>query len=269
MRIKFRLLLFAVALTALGVLPSASAETSRGRFIVRCGPSHYAQVDPIVNPGPKGTPSAHLHQFFGNRSTDSDSTYGSMIAAQTTCETSQDTVGYWSPALIGPQGSPVSSDGTSAYYFNDPTSYSTTQPFPPDFRMIAGGPGSSLAIAFWSCKGQGTKYSYPPRCDPSTFPRAIVFFPNCWDGVHSDSADHRSHVAYPRSGRCPSSHPIKLPTIKLYIRYPQSIGGPGYVFSDGMTIPHADFWNTWQQPALEQLVRDCLNAGRMCGRATD
>jgi hypothetical protein len=59
---------------------------------------------------------------------------------------------------------------------------------------------------------------------------------------------------------------VKLPHIKLYVRFPQSVGGPGYVFSDGTQVAHADFWNTWQQPALEELVARCLKAGVDCGR---
>jgi hypothetical protein len=255
----------AIAAIFLLVTTASSRPPKDGRFIVRCGPSHFAQVDPIVAPGPKGTLSGHLHQFFGNRSTDSDSTYESMVAAGTTCELSGDTAGYWSPALIGPDGSVVSATGISAYYTTIPTSYSTTVPYPPDFRVIAGGTAEYPAHAFWSCKTEGVKYSAPPVCDASTFPRAIVEFPNCWDGVSLDSVDHRSHVVYPSSGVCPSTHPQKLPHLKLYVLYPQSIGGSGYVFSDGTTIAHADFWNTWSQPELERLVRDCLNALVMCG----
>ncbi|OJT05575.1 hypothetical protein TRAPUB_3588 [Trametes pubescens] len=41
-----------------------------------------------------------------------------------------------------------------------------------------------------------------------------VFFPSCWDGVNLDSADHKSHMAYPiqnyNSGDCPASHPVHL-----------------------------------------------------------
>jgi len=239
-----------------------SADAGDGLFILKCGSSHLAQVDPIVSPG---TTSAHLHEFFGNRSTNDNSTYQSMVAAGTTCP-SADTAGYWSPALVGPDGKVVRADGISAYYRNDPVRYAATVPFPRDFRMVAGGAGSPPAIAFWSCKNEGTRYTSAPKCDDGSFPRAIVHFPQCWDGVRLDSPDHRSHVAYPRKDVCPATHPVKLPHIKLYVRFPQSVGGSGYVFSDGMQVAHADFWNTWQQPALEELVVRCLNAGVDCGR---
>ena len=46
-----------------------------------------------------------------------------------------------------------------------------------------------------------------------------IRFPTCWDGVHVDSPDHRSHVAYPTTGTfesggpCPASHPVRLPQL--------------------------------------------------------
>jgi hypothetical protein len=42
--------------------------------------------------------------------------------------------------------------------------------------------------------------------------------PECWDGVHLDSANHRSHMAYSSYGngygyqQCPSTHPFVIPT---------------------------------------------------------
>ena len=44
--------------------------------------------------------------------------------------------------------------------------------------------------------------------------RAQVFFPSCWDGVNLDSADHKSHMAYPigeyNNGYCPDTHPVHI-----------------------------------------------------------
>ena len=248
--------------------PPPSEETQSGLFIVRCPLSHRAQVDPIVNPGPS-TPSAHVHDFFGNRSTTSNSTYGSMTAAGTTCGLSRDTAAYWQPTLRRADGTNVNPVAASAYYRNRPVGYGKTVPFPPDFRMIAGGVGSSEV--FWNCfrdDSETVKYSSPPFCRDD-YLRSHIFFPSCWDGVNRDSPNHRSHVVYPTgTGRtaCPSSHPVKLPAVRFFVRYPKNSGGPGWKLSDGTTLPHADFWNTWQQPALEDLVRRCLNPGVNCGK---
>jgi hypothetical protein len=68
--------------------------------------------------------------------------------------------------------------------------------------------------------------------------RAQVFFPSCWDGVNLDSADHKSHMAYPiqnyNGGDCPSSHPVHL--ISLFYEqifdvgeYIPYVGKPTYV----------------------------------------
>lgn len=38
-------------------------------------------------------------------------------------------------------------------------------------------------------------------------------FYSCWDGVNVDSADHKSHVAYPTGASCPTSHPVQVPQI--------------------------------------------------------
>ena len=64
-----------------------------------------------------------------------------------------------------------------------------------------------------------------------------------------------------------------LPRLEFLITYPVNGGGlslggtvnganvttaPGYTF-------HGDFINAWDQPELERRVRNCVNAGRICG----
>ena len=34
--------------------------------------------------------------------------------------------------------------------------------------------------------------------------------------------------------------------------------------SGGVYSAHADFWNSWNQKVPKRLVRNCLNAGRVC-----
>lgn len=253
--------------------PPTSTETANGKFIVKCGFSHRKRVDPIVMPGPNGTRSAHVHDFFGNRSTDSDSTLDSMLTGATTCRLNTDTAGYWVPTLIRPSGKRQNPVTAFSYYRNKPVEYGTTAPYPPDFRMIAGGVGAYPEHTFWNCfkdDSSRVRYRRPHFC-ADDYLVGNVFFPNCWDGVHTDSADHRSHVVYPTasgSTACPQTHPIKLPNLRFFVRYPKNTGGRGWRLSDGTTKLHADFWNTWQQPGLEKLVRDCLNAGVQCGKQT-
>src|SRR3712207_5525196 len=73
--------------------PAASGQEETGptdaNFVVRCGFSHRAQVDPIVDFS--GT-AHHMHDFFGNKTTSASSTLESLQAAATrsdhgtTCE---------------------------------------------------------------------------------------------------------------------------------------------------------------------------------------
>lgn len=255
-----------VTVLAIVLTPLAGpTETREGTFIVNCPFSHFAQVDPIVAPGQT---SAHMHTFTGNRTTNASSTYASMLAGTTTCKHLGDKAGYWTPTLIRPDGSFVKPERSFAYYKNLPVNAQTTESFPADFRMVFGPTGF-----FWDCFNGGGYYTASiPRCvDDFLVVRGKS--PPCWDG-RTDSPDHRSHVANASGKTCPSTHPRKLPTINFFTRFPKNEGGPGYHFSDqgqpggNGILPHADFWNTWEQAALEDLVRRCLNAGVNCGQVT-
>src|SRR5687768_6865683 len=90
----------AIILAALASAPTATAASidHGASFAVRCNFSHRAQVDPIRVPG---SPSGHMHDFFGNKTTGASSTYQSMTAgrATTTCSRPEDTAGYWIPTV--------------------------------------------------------------------------------------------------------------------------------------------------------------------------
>ena len=64
---------------------------------------------------------------------------------------------------------------------------------------------------------------------------------------------------------CPASHPVPVPSLSLNFRYKISgpLGGVSLA-SGGVYSGHADFFNSWNQNVLAQLVKDCLNAGRTC-----
>ena len=260
--------------------PTTAASSQpgvNGSFRVECKLSHRAQVDPIVAPG---TTSAHMHDFFGNASTAATSTYVSMQTASSNCTEPGDTAGYWSPTLVAPNGMYVDPERSIFYYRNRPYDYGTTVPFPRDLRMVAGG---TFANSYWTCDGESdiglpTRKARIPDCGPGGKIKLHVFFPSCWDGVHLDSPDHRSHVVFGLDedggvdttdpDTCPASHPIKVPQLDFRALYDVS-DGSGYHLSDGMMLAHADFWNTWNQPRLEQLVNACLGrVGQSCGLAS-
>lgn len=253
------------------------ASVGHGRFRLGCGFSHREQVDPIVAPG---ATSGHMHDFFGNESTNRFSTYETMIAAATNCDTPLDTAGYWAPTLIAPDGTMVDPIRQQIYYRNRPYKEGPLALTPPDLRIIAGGPAANLGkpypVTYWNCDGESdgglsTRYVTVPNCTGTgNGPiEAHVYFPTCWDG-RTDSPDHRSHLAYPvnynsisDSGTCPTGYPYRIQQLDIRILYPVT-NGTGYHFSDGETLIHMDFWNTWNQPELRRLTRDCLAAGVNC-----
>jgi hypothetical protein len=273
MRAKVTLLASA-ALVVIGMLPipSAGADTNNGVFSVRCPFSHRAPDDPIVHPNIAG--GAHSHDFFGNRSTNAASTFESMMQAQTSCELPEDTSAYWVPTLLSPSGSPARVNWAFAYYRNLPSRGGPPTAFPPDFRMIAGFPtvptGTDKVLG-WNCQDSDPYLATPPDCGGRNLKLHLVF-PSCWDGVNLDSPDHRSHMSYPVAGRCPETHPVKLLRMSLHVTYGVT-DGRGYQLasdaekgvSDGRSA-HGDFWNTWDQPALEHLVEECLQPGTSCPR---
>jgi len=254
--------------TRVAATPAAPSAEAKGLFIVNCPFSHRKQVDPIVKPGPPGTLSGHMHDFMGNRSIDSNSTYASANGAATTCALSGDRAGYWTPSLVSPSGSFVAVRRALVYYRNTPAQYGTTTAFPPDFRMIAGGVGVGPPNAGWSCEQDAENMQATPVNCGSGLMVLHVRFPSCWDGRNTDSPDHRSHVKYASGSACPSSHPVKVPEIFLHVRFAPGASGPAYKLSDGTVSPHADFWNTWQQASLVQKINECLRVGKNCGQVS-
>lgn len=116
-----------------GKVPDSAKPDVVGAFRFICRPGQLAQVDPIVNFGPRGTPSHHLHQFFGNTRVYSDSTYASLRAeGGSTCNEIGDPFApgavalnrsaYWIPAMLDGRGNVVRPDFVSVYYKRRPAS---------------------------------------------------------------------------------------------------------------------------------------------------
>ncbi len=245
-----------------------------GQFIAVCGYSHSAPDDPIVHPGQPGR--SHSHDFLGNTTTGASSTYQSLRAGGTTCDRPKDTAAYWAPTLYQ-DGRPVPFLNVNVYYRATGKKASTIQAYPPDFRMIAGnasGTGPPDPAVVWFGCTTGVSASDPPAC-PSGAPILVeVRFPDCWDGVRTDSPDHKAHVAYGTftNGEriCPTTHPVPIPEVKIDFRY-DAPGGPGLALASGPWYTmHADFLNAWDQDELERLVRVCIKGNLICRqRAVD
>jgi len=231
-----------------------------GYFAIACGFSHRNQDDPIVffrQPG-----RSHDHTFFGNTSTNANSTPASLRAAgETTCRLDEDTAAYWAPTLfVG--GNAVRPRGAIAYYLR--RTIEPVQAFPANLKVVAGNAAArsaqSTRVTFWTCGGR-TISSDIPTCARSNL-RLQVNFPNCWNGRQLDSADHRSHLAYSNDGVCPASHPVEVPTLRLVVYYGVAGGSQAELSSGGDFSGHADFVNAWDQDTLVRLVDRYLNRSR-------
>lgn len=263
-----RLLAVTPVLALLAAAPAAPAASDPQPFFsTPCGFSHRAADDPIVAPGRPG--AAHLHDFFGNRSTSAASTYESLRDAATTCRRSADGAAYWVPTLFTGDGSAVRPSRAQIYYrghrHRDP---GAVRAFPADLRVIAGRAAATepqpLSVVNWNCgSGSGVKAQQaPPMCPEGHELRLQVRFPECWDGARLDSPDHASHLAYAARGRCPASHPVAVPQIVLNIRYGIRDGRGATLSSGPPHTAHADFLNAWDQDELERLTRVCIRGRR-------
>ncbi len=242
------------------------------QFVVECSFSHSATDDPIVwydRPG-----ASHLHVFFGNTSTDATSTLESLEAGDTTCDQPLDRAAYWAPALLqdGEMLVPVKS---TAYYRAGPDVEPTTvQPYPAGLKMLAGDPAAAtpqpLSAVAWACGAGSQRWDAPPTCPLGRNARLVVIFPDCWDGVHTDSDDHRSHMAYSAGGRCPDTHPVSVPQLQFSVEYPLSGETTGLIelASGGSYSGHADFVNAWDADKLAHEVEVCLHRRVVCGVAS-
>lgn len=253
------------------VSPGTAAATAQGMFKVRCFQAHRAADDPIVYPGKPG--AAHLHDFFGNKSTDAYSTLSSLRAAGTNCQNAHDKAAYWAPVLYQ-DGKAVTPKEVQVYYRASNRDPRVIKNIPAGLKMVAGDPTStkpqSVDVVGWTCHAGLPRFqSTMPTCNPGAGDklRNRIRFPECWDGRNLDSPDHRSHLAYLVSGRCPAGHPVALPRVDIEVHYGSIAGGSSRVrlSSGSWTSEHGDFFNAWDQDALAALVKRCLNGQQICG----
>jgi hypothetical protein len=237
--------------------PVASAQDEGGdptgaNFVVSCGFSKQAQVDPIVNPGEPGTPEAkahHMHDFFGNTTTDSNSTLDTLRAGGTTCSKPKDTAAYWHPTVSWTSNrgkiTPLKASQTFFYYRAGLKAPATVKPFPPGLKIVTV-QGKKVE---WRCQNGTWSPTPPTRCDNGTLV-VRIFFPDCLDV--DDSVP-----------------PPRLQTNFLF-RIPTTKGKPTLSSGEYSTM-HVDFFNAWQPPqqppptppavdgTLEDLVARCIN----------
>jgi hypothetical protein len=270
--------------------PAASGQEetvpTEESFVVKCEFHHREQVDPIVGVG------HHMHDFFGNTTTNANSTYQTLRDAPdpaatppdpgTTCDDPGDTAAYWTPTVSWTDSSgtkELTASITRFYYrLGGKSPNVRVNPHPALDTNGDGQLDDGLKIITvqgknveWRCFN-GTWSTKPPsRCSNGKLVVRIKF-PDCLQVDANgrpllDSADHRSHMVdsvRPENAlkdKCPSTHPYSVPMLQTNIEFPIPPGTRGNVtLSSGeYSTMHADFFNAWDQARLEHLVDTCLN----------
>lgn len=262
---------------------SPAAAAADPSFKVTCYPRGMAQNDPIVFPGQAGR--SHMHSFYGAKGVDENTTVDSLLAQPSSqCGGYFDTVdlsAYWIPTLY--QNGVAKHTETGAYQLHayyqragGPGGALVDQAFPRGLRMIAGDmrattPQDSVSYVCANAEDTGSQrgggHEFMSCGSDEVFVAKLVF-PDCWDGVNLDSADHKSHMAYSSgpSATCPSDHPVKLPRLTFEAWY-FGVNGDASAFawaSGGAYTFHGDVISAWDTRAAANLVNQCINEAFDC-----
>lgn len=262
--------------TASSVTATADTLVTHHEFQVNCSPSHHQPDDPIVFPGLPG--ASHDHTFLGNKTTNANSTTESLQAAgtgTTTCLAPDDLSAYWFPTVYNGGQVVLPNFAQVVYYKSGVLDYTTVKPFPPGFRFVTGSPNATIdqfqnapgAVEGWECGTSSHNWDIPVNCPAGTQLNIRYQAPSCWDGVHLDSADHKSHVAYPDKATltCPADHPVPVPMLEFKMAFPASGDMSQVRLASGRGFSwHYDFFNAWEPETLAALVSHCINGGLQC-----
>ena len=176
-------------------------------------------VDPITRA------ASHNHEFYGSRAVSVDATYKDLRNGSSACATPEhagdepgDTASYWAPTLyVSGKRQAVPK---STFYYTAGEKHLPLATWPAHLKVLAGDPHATspqpTEVVYWGC-GAGSsvsRTSAPPQCPPGdTGLTAHVMFPDCWNGRDATSPDHKSHMAYSKSGICPRGYPVSLPRL--------------------------------------------------------
>ena len=273
---------------AVSSVPNGSAGDPDHQITTHCFYSHSNTGDPIADPSPD---MAHLHDFFGNDSTDQDSTKQSLAAAGGNCFRETQKSAIWVPRITW-GGEEVAPKRTGDYWGTrtglDPERTTTT---PDGFKMIAYAPaadnrsdgrplanGAKARLNFHCNKAIGVQDSMdapktpPESCTERTLGIAVTF-PECWDGEAwnvQGGANMRHSLYNPNTQNrfCPESHPRYIPRVQLFVDYdlpsaegPLKVMGPGGMVM-GPDFYHADYFNVEDPAVLGPLVEQCIRRGK-------
>ncbi|WP_330319949.1 DUF1996 domain-containing protein [Streptomyces clavifer] len=273
--------------------PRNRRGASRGTFSTDCGRNENGKFNPdnvIAAPGVSNG-AHHMHDYIGNQATDAFSSDDDLAGGETTCRNQGDRSTYYWPVLRlqnGQDEDDVDADGggkdqntgeiqtpsqVTLKFVGSPAGKVTAMPR--FLRIITGDAkaftnGDANANASWSCTGfenRQLKDKYPICPEGSQVVRSFAF-QSCWDGRNTDSANHRTHVAFAQDdGRCPNGFRA-IPQLVQRIVYDVP-PGPGFAvdsFPEQLHKPvtdHGDFINVFDDRLMKKVV-SCVNGGRKC-----
>lgn len=274
--------------------PANGANASTGTFAARCGTNGNKHFNPdnfIVAPGVSNG-AHHEHDYVGNLTTSGFSTDQSLLAGGTTCQGGTDKSAYFWPVLRVRTGSNTSASATDGQDNNTGTILrprSAVLQFrgnaqakvvtPPQFLRIITGDAKAAtngpvnAHAQWTCTGFTNRITtdHYPVCPTGSNLVRVLDFPSCWDGVNTDSANHRTHVLFADSatGACPANTKA-IPQLHEVLTYAIPQGQARNIALDSFpeqlhnpVTDHADFEDVFTGNLAQQVV-GCINAGRRC-----
>lgn len=267
--------------------PGPGAAT--GTFTEDCGRNaegHRNADNLVVSPRLKNG-AHHTHDYVGNLSTTAFSTDADLAAARTTCADGDKSTYYWpvlrrqdrpttpTPGVTdqhhGNTGQILSPAGVTVQFRGNPATH--VVPMPRYLRMMTGDPvagtvGLELAHAQWGCAGFPDRFTMEyPTCPDGKLTRTFDW-PSCWNGIDTDSENHRTHIGFPAAnGLCPAGT-FPVPQLRVVVSYDVPEGAPIAVdaFSEQQHNPvtdHAGFVDVLSPGQMAKVV-SCLNEGRHC-----
>ncbi|WP_406390811.1 DUF1996 domain-containing protein [Streptomyces sp. NBC_00887] len=281
--------------------PVFGPDASRGTFVTECGVNANGKFNPdnvIVAPGVSNG-AHHMHDYVGNQANDAFASDDDLAAGATTCRDQGDRSTYYWPVLRlqdGQEEKDAKAGGGGAdlnvgkiltpsqvtlTFVGSPAGRVTAMPR--FLRIITGDAkafvnGDKNVNASWSCTGSEDRQLRDkyPICPAGSQVVRTFAFQSCWDGRNTDSANHRTHVAFADgNGACPEGFraiPQLVQRIVYNVPPPVFDGERPVVFAldsfpEQLHKPvtdHGDFINVFDETLMAELV-GCLNEGRKCG----
>jgi hypothetical protein len=245
-------------------VPAVPQRPSVASFSQECGRNengHRNSDNLVTSPGKVGA-AHHVHDYVGNLTTNAFSTEETLQSGGTTCASGDLSTYYWpvlrlSHQIVSPSQVRIS------FYGNGLTDVVAMPRF---LRMSTGDAravtsGGKHARASWSCSGAPDRVTKRyPMCPEGQLVMRTFTFPSCWDGLRTDSPNHREHVVFPAaSGACPRKT-FPIPRLQVTVSYRLPRGAlyriDGFPEQGGSpATDHSDFIAIIPDPLMREILR--------------